>query len=106
MTVEFNELECCALCKAFEENPQLIAEFDKFMPDDRIEIYQEILVNTSGMRFPLTDEAADIYRSFALSELKRLGELDQNKQLSCAHLVSKHIKSLQAVVKKMNSEAN
>lgn len=104
--VKFNELECCALCKAFEDNPNLVVEFDEFIPGNRMEIYQEILINTSGMRFTLTGEAADVYRSFAVVEIKRVKELNQNERLLCGHTVGEHVKSLGMVVEKMNSVAN
>jgi hypothetical protein len=104
--VEFNELKCCALCKAFDENLELITEFGDFILSDRVEIYHKILVNTSRIRFPLTDETADIYRSFALTEIKRLKGLNINGRLSCSHKVAEHVKSLESVINKMNSQSN
>lgn len=104
--VEFNELECCALCEAFENNPELVDKFDEFIPNGKMEIYQEILINTSGMRFKPTGEVADVYRSFAVVEIGRIKDSNQNERLSCGHTVGEHAKSLGAVVEKMNSVAN
>ena len=102
-TVEFGEEACCALRRAFEQNPGVVGDLETIAGDAKSKLFDE--ANEVG--FIPSDEAKIVYSQIAKRELERIETYAENDDdISCGHTIDDHIWALKDVVNKMEPTIN
>lgn len=105
-TVEFGELECCAMRKAAAEKDHqpfiasFIARVKETHPPYQVSVLSEIFENTTRLAFI----PGPVHRSFYLrlaSRERALIERYGDGGLSCGHSVTQHVAALTGICLKM-----
>ena len=103
--IEFDEIDCCALDRAFEMNPEVTSQLkDIFNDDENFGTFRRILKGAKdgeGIKFSLEDRMNMICSQIAKLELQRMDAVEYDEKLSCDHPMRDHIDSLKDIVKKM-----
>lgn len=105
-TVEFGELECCALKKATAEisHSEFIARFlekvQKTSPSYQVSVLTEIFETTVRLVFIPRKVHCSFYTALALKE-KKLLRRQENAALNCGHTTWGHIAALDEIYAKM-----
>ena len=105
-TVEFGELECCALRKinADEAHQKFIRSFiakaQESEPQHNWSILSESFTNTIKLVFIPNITHREFYLKLALAERKLLAQ-NQTAQLNCGHSAAEHVEALNMICSKM-----
>ena len=102
--IELDEIDCCALDRAFEMSPEITQKLKGIVEDDKVfNTIREMIkgAKESGIKFTSEDKMNMVCSQIAKQELDRLEDIDYKEDLSCIHSVRDHIESLQEIIKKM-----
>jgi len=101
--IEFDETACCALERAFEQNPEVTRRLEDILDDDEnFGSFRIMLKSAEGIKFIPEDNMKTVCSQIAKRELERINvEGEGDGDLGCGHTVSEHIEALNYIVEKM-----
>lgn len=107
-TVKFDEITCCALERAFEQNPKVVQRLEDITDnDEQMKLFKEILSSTDEIKFVPSEEMKTVYSQIAKRELERIDAEDEDDgDLVCGHSIADHQQALKSVVEKMEPAVN
>jgi len=106
-TVKFNKETCCALARAFKQNPGVAKELETVVGEENMRNLTDVLPHADEFTFDQSEESKTVYSQIAKKELERIAAEDEDDEdLACGHSVDEHRQALQSVVEKMTPMVN
>lgn len=101
-TVKFDKEICCALARAFKQNPPVVEELQQLVSVEKLKLFAEILDNTDEMKFVPSHEMRIVYAQIAKREIERIfAEDEDDEDLKCGHTFFEHFWALEVVLEKL-----
>ena len=106
--MEFDEVACCVLNRAFEKNPEVTKRLEDIVDDDEIfGSFRRMLEGSENIKFTPEDNMKTVRSQIAKRELERINSEDEDdKDLECGHSVDDHVSALEYIVEKMGTKVN
>lgn len=106
-TVKFDKETCCALGRAFKQNPGVAKELEAIVGEENMSNLTDILPHADEVTFNQSEESKMVYSQIAKRELERIDAEDEDDEdLTCGHTVEEHKEALREVVDKMGPTIN
>ena len=106
-TVRFDKETCCALGRAFRQNPGVAKELEAIVGEENMRNFTDVLPHADELTFDQSEESKTVYGQIAKRELERIDKEDEDDEdLTCGHTVDEHQEALREVVEKMGPTVN
>ena len=107
-TVKFDKETCCALERAFKQNPGVAKELEAIVGgEENMRNLTDVLPHADELTFDQSEASKTVYGQIAKRELERIAAEDEDDEdLACGHSVDEHRQALQSVVEKMTPMVN
>ena len=100
--VKFDKETCCALERAFKQNPGVAKELEAIVGEENMRNLTDVLPHADEVTFDQSEESQTVYGQIAKRELERIDAEDEDDEnLTCGHSVEEHQEALREVVEKM-----
>ena len=102
-TVKFDKETCCALERAFKQNPGVAKELEAIVGgEENMRNLTDVLPHADELTFDQSEASKTVYGQIAKRELERIAAEDEDDEdLTCGHTVDEHQEALREVVEKM-----
>ena len=101
--MEFDETDCCALDRAFEQNTEVTRRWEDIVDnDENMAAFRKMLKDAEEIKFIPDDKMKMACSQIAKRELERIdAEGSGDESLICRHSLAEHVESLQNIVQEM-----
>ena len=100
--VTFDKETCCALNRAFKQNPGVTKELEAIVGEENLKNLTDVLPHADAVTFDQSEESKTVYSQIAKRELERIDAEDEDDEdLTCGHSVEEHQDALREVLEKM-----
>ncbi|MBI2063980.1 MAG: hypothetical protein HYT65_03255 [Candidatus Yanofskybacteria bacterium] len=104
--IEFDEITCCALGRAFLENKETVQQLKEVVGSDVLrKMAEDMSPITKNTAFAPTADEKIAYSQIAKKELEQL-EGGDSPNFNCKHPPAQHIAALRSIIKEIQPRLN